>query len=52
MMYTDVALDAQKLGHKGAVYGAAKWGLVAGVLGGMAYVKSPIYRFLTVQVKL
>ncbi|TVY48022.1 hypothetical protein LOCC1_G001078, partial [Lachnellula occidentalis] len=37
---------------RGAVAGAAKWGLVAAGLGGIGYAMSPIYRGLTIQFKV
>lgn len=37
---------------RGAVYGAVKWGALTGVLGGIGYVTSPIYRNLTIQFKV
>lgn len=37
---------------RGAVYGAVKWGALAGILGGIGYVMSPIYRGLTIQFKV
>jgi len=39
-------------GGRGAVVGATKWGLVAGMLGGAGYAISPIYRGLTIQFKV
>ncbi|CCU77443.1 unnamed protein product [Blumeria hordei] len=39
-------------GGKGAVAGAAKWGLSCAALGGVGYCISPIYRGLTVQFKV
>lgn len=37
---------------RGAMFGAAKWGALAGVLGGVGYAMSPIYRGLTIQFKV
>jgi len=37
---------------KGAATGAAKWGLATAILGGGAYLYSPIYRNLTIQFKV
>ncbi|KAF2750252.1 hypothetical protein M011DRAFT_465031 [Sporormia fimetaria CBS 119925] len=37
---------------RGAVTGAAKWGLFAAVAAGVAYNFSPVYRSLTVQFKV
>lgn len=37
---------------RGAVYGAAKWGAITGLLGGLGYFTSPIYRGLTIQFKV
>ncbi|CAG8962056.1 hypothetical protein HYALB_00010249 [Hymenoscyphus albidus] len=39
-------------GGRGAVIGAAKWGVVFGGLGGLGYAMSPIYRGLTIQFKV
>ncbi|KAF3770875.1 hypothetical protein M406DRAFT_354610 [Cryphonectria parasitica EP155] len=36
----------------GAVYGAVKWGAFTGILGGIGYLTSPIYRGLTIQFKV
>lgn len=52
MIYTDAALEAQKLGQKGAIYGALKWGFVAGGIATWLYKTSPTYRRLTPNVKL
>lgn len=37
---------------RGAVYGAVKWGAFTGLLGGIGYATSPIYRGLTIQFKV
>ncbi|EON66584.1 hypothetical protein W97_05830 [Coniosporium apollinis CBS 100218] len=37
---------------RGALTGAARWGIYAGVLGAAAYAFSPIYRGLTIQFKV
>lgn len=37
---------------RGATVGAAKWGLIAGTLGVVGYLISPIYRGLTIQFKV
>lgn len=37
---------------RGAVYGAVKWGLFTGLLGGIGYATSPIYRGFTIQFKV
>lgn len=37
---------------RGAGYGALKWGAVTGVLSGIGYATSPIYRGLTIQFKV
>ncbi|KAH6684135.1 hypothetical protein B0J14DRAFT_572192 [Halenospora varia] len=37
---------------RGAVSGAAKWGLVFGGLGAVGYAMSPIYKGLTIQFKV
>lgn len=44
--------EAAWVATRGAVYGAAKWGAVTGVLAGLGYVMSPIYRGLTIQFKM
>ncbi|TID16070.1 hypothetical protein E6O75_ATG09128 [Venturia nashicola] len=44
--------DASWEAGKGAMVGAATWGLYAAVLGTGAYFYSPIYRNLTVQFKV
>lgn len=46
------AEDAGWEASKGAVYGAAKWGVVTAALGGLGYAFSPLYRSLTVQFKV
>ncbi|KAI9890734.1 MAG: hypothetical protein M1814_003664 [Vezdaea aestivalis] len=43
---------AGKEATKGAVFGAARWGLYAGVAGVAAYAFSPTYRVLTIQFKV
>ncbi|KAL1304396.1 hypothetical protein AAFC00_003396 [Neodothiora populina] len=37
---------------RGAVTGAARWGVYSAVLGGLAYAASPVYRGLTIQFKV
>ncbi|KAI4733509.1 hypothetical protein E4T50_15949 [Aureobasidium sp. EXF-12298] len=37
---------------RGAVTGAARWGIYSAVAAGIAYVYSPVYRGLTVQFKV
>ncbi|KAK6584380.1 hypothetical protein PZA11_002604 [Diplocarpon coronariae] len=49
---SEEATDAAWEGGRGAVVGAAKWGLVAVLLGGVGYRISPIYRGLTIQFKV
>ncbi|PBP17577.1 imidazoleglycerol-phosphate dehydratase [Diplocarpon rosae] len=49
---SEEATDAAWEGCRGAVVGAAKWGLFATLLGGVGYKISPIYRGLTIQFKV
>lgn len=44
--------DAAWEATKGAVIGAAKWGVGAAILGGIGYRFSPVYRGLTFQFKV
>jgi hypothetical protein len=37
---------------RGAVYGAAKYGVATALLGGIGHAMSPIYRGLTIQFKV
>lgn len=37
---------------RGAGYGAIKWGAFTGILTGIGYMTSPIYRGLTIQFKV
>ncbi|TAQ85062.1 hypothetical protein B7494_g6619 [Chlorociboria aeruginascens] len=37
---------------RGALIGAAKWGLFGVIVGGTGYALSPVYRSLTVQFKV
>ncbi|KAG9705333.1 hypothetical protein KCU73_g17886, partial [Aureobasidium melanogenum] len=37
---------------RGAVTGAARWGIYSAVAAGIAYAYSPVYRGLTVQFKV
>ncbi|KAH0289057.1 hypothetical protein M436DRAFT_84070 [Aureobasidium namibiae CBS 147.97] len=37
---------------RGAVTGAARWGIYSAVAAGIAYVYSPVYRGLTIQFKV
>ncbi|KAK0728223.1 hypothetical protein B0T26DRAFT_635965 [Lasiosphaeria miniovina] len=46
------AADASWEAARGAMYGAAKWGVASAVLGGLGYSLSPIYRGLTIQFKV
>lgn len=46
------AEDAGWEATKGAVYGAAKWGVFTAALGGLGYAFSPLYRGLTIQFKV
>ncbi|KAF9881159.1 imidazoleglycerol-phosphate dehydratase [Colletotrichum karsti] len=45
------ANDAAWEATRGAVIGAARWGLGAAVLGAVAYKFSPLYKGLTIQFK-
>jgi hypothetical protein len=36
----------------GGLRGAAKWGVGAAIVGGIAYFRSPLYRKMTVQFKV
>ncbi|KAL2760770.1 hypothetical protein ACRALDRAFT_1059488 [Sodiomyces alcalophilus JCM 7366] len=47
----DVA-QAEWEATRGGIVGAAKWGAVFAVLGGIGQVYSPLYRGLTIQFKL
>uniref|UniRef100_A0A8H7TQC8 HIG1 domain-containing protein n=1 Tax=Bionectria ochroleuca TaxID=29856 RepID=A0A8H7TQC8_BIOOC len=44
--------DAAWEACKGAMIGAGKWGLGTAILGGLAYLRSPVYRSTTVQFKV
>ncbi|PHH64996.1 hypothetical protein CDD81_3633 [Ophiocordyceps australis] len=46
------ANDAAWEAGRGAVLGAAKWGVGAAILGAFGYALSPIYRATTVQFKV
>lgn len=46
------AADASWEASRGAIAGAAKWGLATAVLGGIGYAVSPVYRGLTIQFKV
>jgi hypothetical protein len=46
------AADASWEASRGAIAGAAKWGLAMAVLGGIGYAVSPVYRGLTIQFKV
>jgi hypothetical protein len=46
------AAAASREAGKGAILGALKWGAIFGVLGGVAFAVSPIYRGLTFQFKV
>lgn len=37
---------------RGAVVGAAKWGIFAAIAGALAYKFSPVYRGITIQFKV
>ncbi|RYP76675.1 hypothetical protein DL771_001597 [Monosporascus sp. 5C6A] len=49
---SDDAREAQWEAARGAAVGAVKWGAMTAVLGGVAWVFSPLYRGLTVQFKV
>ncbi|KAG6039330.1 hypothetical protein E4U41_002904 [Claviceps citrina] len=49
---TEEAQDAAWEAGKGALIGAAKWGMGAVVLGAIGYAWSPVYRATTVQFKV
>ncbi|KAK3378305.1 hypothetical protein B0H63DRAFT_243797 [Podospora didyma] len=51
-MKHEEAADASWEAARGAMYGAAKWGIGTAVLGGLGYMVSPIYRSLTIQFKV
>lgn len=51
-MRDEEAIDAAWEASKGATYGALKWGALTGVLGGIGYYASPVYRSLTIQFKV
>lgn len=44
--------DAAWEATRGAVSGAAKWGVGAAILGAFAYRFSPLYKGLTIQFKM
>lgn len=48
----DESRSATWEGIRGGVNGAARWGLVTGILGIAAYLFSPVYRGLTPQFKV
>jgi len=48
----DEANNAAWEAGKGAVAGAARWGIYTAILGGAGYALSPIYRGLTIQFKV
>lgn len=51
-MRDEEAVDAAWEASKGAMYGAVKWGAFAGILSGIGYLTSPLYRGLTIQFKV
>lgn len=51
-MKSDEANDAAWEAGKGALIGAAKWGVGAAIVGGAGYIWSPVYRGLTIQFKV
>lgn len=46
------AVEASWEATRGAIYGAAKWGLASALIGGVGYAVSPLYRGLTIQFKV
>ncbi|KAK4981970.1 hypothetical protein LTR66_009569 [Elasticomyces elasticus] len=44
--------EAAWIAARGAVYGAATWGVYSALLAGAGYALSPIYRGLTIQFKV
>lgn len=51
-MHTEDAKDAAWEATRGGLYGAAKWGGVAAVLGALGHTTYPLYRGLTIQFKM
>ncbi|KUI71038.1 hypothetical protein VM1G_07203 [Cytospora mali] len=51
-MKDEEAVNAAWEATRGAVYGAVKWGAFTGILSGIGYYTSPIYRGLTIQFKV
>lgn len=51
-MQDEEAIEASREAVRGAGWGALKWGAACGVLGGVGYAASPIYRGLTIQFKV
>ncbi|EGY18134.1 hypothetical protein HYQ45_012388 [Verticillium longisporum] len=51
-LQTTEANEAAWEATRGAVAGAARWGLVAAVFGGAAQYFSPLYRGMTIQFKI
>ncbi|KAF4119652.1 hypothetical protein GMORB2_4561, partial [Geosmithia morbida] len=52
VLKTDEANDAAWEAAKGAVVGAAKWGMGTAILGAIGFAWSPVYRGTTVQFKV
>ncbi|KAG9255381.1 uncharacterized protein F5Z01DRAFT_51268 [Emericellopsis atlantica] len=51
-MKSDEADQAAWEAAKGAVSGAAKWGVATAILGAIGYAWSPVYRATTIQFKV
>jgi hypothetical protein len=43
---------AQKVAMRGAGWGALKWGSGMALIAGLAHLRSPVYRGLTIQFKM
>lgn len=51
-MKDEEAVEAAWAAMRGAGYGALKWGAFTGILCGIGFMTSPIYRGLTIQFKV
>jgi len=49
---SEEASEAAWSGGRGAVVGAARWGMYGAILAGAGYFMSPVYRGLTIQFKV
>ncbi|GAB7343655.1 hypothetical protein MBLNU457_1647t2 [Dothideomycetes sp. NU457] len=49
---TDETNEAAWVATRGALVGAARWGIYSAIAGGAAYYFSPVYRGLTFQFKV